>query len=152
MVTSNIMIETSLKIEMCLKFLEILSPSIFLKSLLMICPWVLCTYSFHSPFHLLTTYTNNDQYDVDRTTLEISCNSWNIASILRTPLYQSQFFPRPHYWLRFLRFRDDALRTHSYNGCFYLTLVEWRVRLATLAFHDLVYFCEKNYHKKIWFN
>lgn len=55
------MIETSY-----LKFLEILSPSIFLKSLLMICSWVSCTYSFHSLFHLLTTYTNNDQYDVDR--------------------------------------------------------------------------------------
>lgn len=77
------------------------------------------------------------------TTLEISCNSWNIASIPRTPLYQSQFFPRPHYWLRFLRFRDDALRTHSYNGCFYLTPVERRVRLATLVFHDLWYISAK---------
>lgn len=48
------------------------SPLIFLKSLLMIYPWVSCTYSFHSLFHLLTTYTNNDQYNVDRTTLEIS--------------------------------------------------------------------------------
>lgn len=144
------MIETSY-----LKFLEILSPSIFLKSLLMICSWVSysCAYvSAHTHSILFSTYLPHTRIMINmmliETTLEISCNSWNIASIPRTPLYQSQFFLRPHYWLRFLRFRDDALRTHSYNGCFYLTLVEWRVRLATLVFHDLVYFREKTIIRK----
>lgn len=82
--------------------------------------------SFHPPFHLPHARIT-DQYVVRRTTLEISRDSRNIASIPRTPLYQSRFFSRPHYWFGFLRFRDDALRTHVYNGRFYLTLLSRRM-------------------------
>lgn len=117
--------------------------------------WFVREYHAHTHSILFSTYLPHTRIMINmmliETTLEISCNSWNIASIPRTPLYQSQFFLRPHYWLRFLRFRDDALRTHSYNGCFYLT--RWVARSTGYSsIPRFGIFPRKNYHKRIGFS
>ena len=119
----------------------------------MIYPWISCIHSFHSPFHLLTTYTNNDQYDVDRNDtrnimqfLEYRKHSTNTSlsvSILSSTALLVKIFTFPR-----------RCASNAFVQWLLLFDARWAARSTCYSSISrfMVYFREKNYHERNGFS